>query len=171
MYFARFITLSDGIAAFGMMSVLTQTVIIVRGRLGRKDMKAEIKIQLWTSLMHDAVACQSSNRLGEAEMYARAACTISRRVFGKSHHNTMVSLLLLADLLAESGAFEESADVYNEALMSLESTRGAAHPSVGLGLRNLAELYKLIGRETEAKSIDQRSKRIMADWQLLQSAS
>lgn len=134
-------------------------------------MDLEVKTQLWSALIAEARDAQRHGSPRDAEMYARAACTLARRIFGRGHEKLMLSQFLLADILFDGQRFEESAEMYREAVTALESIQGASHPAVGLGLRNLAEAYRFLGREKEATSINKRSRKIMSDWQTLNSMS
>jgi len=68
----------------------------------------------------------------------------------------------LAGLYKAQGRYEESAAVYERALAYFEKKHGADHPNVARGLENLAAVYRMMGRASEAELLEERAKKIRA---------
>ena len=63
-----------------------------------------------------------------------------------------------ATKLYQQGKYSDALKVTKEALEVAKRTFGSDHPDVATVLENLSELYKNIGKEDEAKRLEERAK-------------
>ena len=70
------------------------------------------------------------------------------------------SLNNLAALYQAQGKYAAAEPLYKRALALWEKALGADHPHVATVLGNMAEFYKKIGRNDEAKGFEERAKAI-----------
>ena len=66
-------------------------------------------------------------------------------------------------LLYQQGRYSEAVEVAKEALKVAEETFGTDHPNVATVLKNMAELYKSIGKKEEAERLEERAKGIRSE--------
>ena len=66
------------------------------------------------------------------------------------------SLNNLAVLYSSQGKYVEAEPLYQRALAIYERVFGAAHPDVARVLGNMAGLYKNMGREEDARRVEER---------------
>lgn len=72
------------------------------------------------------------------------------------------TLIEFADLCADCGRLEKAESLYREALSILLKSRGEEHPSTALAMRNLADICRKLGKESEAAELNSRAVFILA---------
>ena len=72
------------------------------------------------------------------------------------------SLYGLALLYGSQGQYEQAELLYKRSLAIREKAVGPDHPSVAMGLENLADLYRKTGREEAAIELEKRAAAIRA---------
>ena len=68
----------------------------------------------------------------------------------------------LAALYDNQGHYAQTEPLYKRSLAIWEKALGPDHPSVAIGLNNLAGLYRAMNRDNEAEPLEQRAARIEA---------
>jgi tetratricopeptide (TPR) repeat protein len=76
-----------------------------------------------------------------------------------------ISLNNLAELYRAQGKYSEAEPLYKRALVIWEKVLGPDHPHIATVLENMAEFYREIDREEEAKRLEERVKRIRSKHQ------
>jgi len=89
-------------------------------------------------------------RDAEAEQLARSALETERRVVGPENPSTMVSLMALAEVLAQEGKLAESETLTRQELEIVRRTRGPENMRTLEAMIDLASVLDLEGRHAEA---------------------
>ncbi len=92
-------------------------------------------------------------RLGnfdQSEFYYQCSLEVSKRFYGKEHHETAESLSNLANVYCAQGKYDEAIKLFLEAIEIDKKTIGIEHPNYAVRLSNLAQIYYAQGKYDEA---------------------
>jgi tetratricopeptide (TPR) repeat protein len=109
------------------------------------------RLESWF-LLADADTKAATGDYAGAVDAVRTSLTIKRRILGRLHPDTFVSLENLGNILGEAGRFREAVDVDLEALDAMASVLGPSHPRFGIVTSNLGEALNGLGRYAEARA-------------------
>ncbi len=111
-----------------------------------------------TTLNNLALLYRSQGKYAEAEPLYKRALVIYEKALGKNHPQVAQSLNNLGLLYYFQGRYARVEPFYKRALAIWEDAFGPDHPNVLTVLENMSDLYKNIGKEDEAKRLEERVK-------------
>jgi len=95
---------------------------------GRQKKLGEDDPHTLASLNNLSLVLEKQERYHEAEMYARKAVSVKRRIYGRENLATLLSISALAICLQKQGKFSEAEKLHREVLRSRERQLGMRHP-------------------------------------------
>ena len=115
------------------------------------------------SLPDEAVTCDVTNQLGcvvndkgqyeEAKVIWLAALEGRRRVLGKEHKDTLMSLNNIGVLLKNMKDYKGALDYNQQSLRVQEKALGKAHPNTLMTITNMAIVHKKTENFTKAEEL------------------
>jgi tetratricopeptide (TPR) repeat protein len=111
------------------------------------------------TLHHLACCYQEQGQFSRAEELLGRALTIRERVCGPDHPTTAISLHQYARLYSCQQHWEQAESMYQRALAIWERAFGWNHPAVQSVVRGYARFLRLVHRDVEAQTLEQRGER------------
>ncbi len=118
--------------------------------------------RLAKTLNNMAALYHTQGKYQMAEDHYVRSLAIHERNHGQEHPEVAINLHNLAVLYSATRKYDQAEPLYKRALEIRERVSGDEHPDLVPVLNNYAQLLRRIGREPEAKLLEERSKRISA---------
>lgn len=107
-----------------------------------------------TDLAHNLGMCLfSDGRFNEAEVLIKDVMETWKKVLGKEHPHTLISMNNLACLLESQGKYDAAEPICRDTLQLTETVLGKEHPDTLRSMNNLASLLESQGKYNAAESI------------------
>jgi tetratricopeptide (TPR) repeat protein len=95
--------------------------------------------------------------LGQAESMVLEAVRIRKKILGSDEPSTLLSLNLLASVLADLGKYSEAESMHRQNLATREKVLGLDHPDTLVTMNNLALVLSRQGKYSEAESMHRQT--------------
>ena len=98
----------------------------------------------------------SYRAIGRAELalpHAQAALTLRRRVLGRDHPDTLLSINNVGNLLVAQGKLDQAEPLHRDALQALRRVLGDNHPNTLSSINNLGYLLQAQGKLDQAEPL------------------
>jgi len=120
----------------------------------------ESPLDVWVKMTDDAVTLYTQRKHKEAIALAEKALEYAKKNFGPEHPNVAESMDNLATYLTAEGEYAKAEDLYKKALVIVEKDFGLDNEYTAIFLNYLSDFYRKIGKEDEAKKLEDRAKAI-----------
>ena len=111
----------------------------------------------WTTLLHKAsVYAWRQGRWAEAEELEVRVVETMKKVLGKEHPDTLVSIGNLASTYWNQGRWTEAEELEERVMETRKKVLGKEHPDTLVSIGNLASTYRNQGRWAEAEELEER---------------
>lgn len=117
--------------------------------------------QLWEVLNRAADNAEQAGRHEECLGLLQQSTRMAELAFGDNHRDYAFTLIRLADTCLDLNKLDDAEAHYSQAIPILRASLGETHLSVGISLRNLAELYEKQGKSSQAESTRVLAARIL----------
>jgi tetratricopeptide (TPR) repeat protein len=94
---------------------------------------------------------------GQAESMVLEAVRIRKKILGSDEPSTLLSLNLLASVLADLGKYSEAESMHRQNLATREKVFSLDHPDTLMTMNNLAEVLSSQGQYSEAESMHRQT--------------
>jgi tetratricopeptide (TPR) repeat protein len=99
----------------------------------------------------------SQGLFGQAESMFLEAVRIRKKILGSDEPSTLLSLNLLASVLADLGKYSEAESMYRQTLATREKVLSLDHPDTLGTMNNLAEVLRSQGKYLEAETMHKQT--------------
>jgi tetratricopeptide (TPR) repeat protein len=122
--------------------------------------KRQRDLSTWEELNDKVRTLTQQRQYAEAAKVAQDALEFAEQTFGYYPFIIAMSLHNRALLYYAQGNYAAAEPLYKRSLAIFEKAGSPDHPQVATTLENMAELYRSMGKEDEAKKLEERGKRI-----------
>jgi tetratricopeptide (TPR) repeat protein len=122
------------------------------------EVSAEETLKPWARVLTNAAwYLNEKGSYTVAQQLATKALAAREKVLGPDHHNTLVSVTVLAGGLQAQGKHKEAEMLHRRALEGFEKELGKGHPDTLGSMNNLAVILRCQGKYEEAEMLNRRA--------------
>ena len=105
----------------------------------------------------------AEGKLKEAEDLYKKVIELETKELGETHPSTLNAIATLAEIYEKDDKIEESITMQQRLLHFRETNMGVTHPKTEESREKLISLFKLKGREVEAKQVLTRKLKLLTE--------